>query len=305
MHWKHGILSGEMPSAPPIAWVLNLDSEDELARGALYRPPALAKRAELADRGLRSGLVRSVDVVLDGHLGVRDDRCAHGRVGAAFMPTPYALHRLAESGSIVPRAPTLEVLRRANLRSLILPKLDDAVFVSTRDDALFALHRPTASQLWLCKRALGAAGRGHRRVPAGRVRDADVAWIDAALRKTGGIQITPWLDRVGDFAQHGLLAEDGALTVGEPTTQQIDAGDAWCSSRLATDRELDASERIALRTALEVAGETLSAIGYFGPFGIDGFRYRTSDGRLAFCACCDVNARYTMGFAVGMAAHLG
>lgn len=293
-----------MHARPPTAWVLNLDSEDELARGALYRPPALAKRAELATRGLLSGLVQPGDFVLDAHVGLRDDRRAHGMRGAAFMPTPYALHRLAESGSIVSPAPTLDVLRRANNRSLLLPRLEGALFVRTRDDILPALERLTGTQLWLCKRAFGAAGRGHRRVPAGRVRDADVAWVDAALRKTGGIQVTPWLDRIADFAQHALLGADGSLSVGDPTTQQIDAGDAWRASRLATSAELPDAEREALRDALDEAAATLRELGYFGPFGIDAFRYRQSDGGTAFCACCDVNARYTMGFSVGMQQHL-
>ena len=246
-----------MHARPPTAWVLNLDSEDELARGSLYRPPALATRAELATRGLLSGLVQPGDFVLDARVGLRDDRGARGLRGAAFMPTPYALHRLAESGSVVHPAPTLDVLRRANDRSLLLPRLEGAVFIRTRDDILAVLERLTDTQLWLCKRAFGAAGRGHRRVPAGRVRDADVAWVDAALRKTGGIQVTPWLNRIADFAQHALLAVDGALSVGEPTTQQIEAGDAWRASRLATSAELPDAEREALRAALDEAAIAL------------------------------------------------
>lgn len=289
-----------MRAGPPIAWVLNLDSEDELARGAQYRAPALAKRAELATRGLQSGLVREDDVVLDAHLGIRDDRAAHGLVGAAFMPTPYALHRLELSGSLPPHAPTLDVLRRANDRSLLLPALEGAVFVRSQQDALRALARSTPSGLWLCKRALGAAGRGHRRVPAGRAREVDVAWVAAALRKTGGIEITPWLDRLSDFALHAVLAEDSALTVGAPTTQSVDAGDAWRTSRLALPGELDDNELAALRAALDAAAEALRGVGYFGPFGIDAFRYRASDGQVRFCSCCDVNARHTMGFAVGL-----
>lgn len=290
-------------AGPPLAWVLNLDSEDELARGTLYRPPTLAKRAELANRALASGLVRADDFVLDGHVGVRDDRPAHGLLGAAFMPTPYALRRLAEAGAVVPRAPTLEALRRANERSILLPRLDGAVLVRKREDALLALDRHTPSELWLCKRAFGAAGRGHRRVPARRVRELDVAWIDATLRKTGAIEITPWLDRVADFAMHGALSENGELTVGAPTIQLINAADAWSSSRLAAQDELSESERAALRAAVDEAAAALLAVGYFGPFGIDGFRYRAPDSRLAFCSCCDVNARYTMGFAVGMDAR--
>lgn len=284
----------------PVAWVLNLDAEDELARGALYRGPSLVRRAELAEIGLRAGLVREGDVVLDASPGLRDDRRARGLPGAAFMPTPYALGRLAIAGSVPPPAPPLAVLRRANERDLLLPKLDGACFVRTREEALAVLARPTATGLWLCKRALGAAGRGHRRVQAGHVRAEDVAWLDAAIRKTGGVQLSPWVDRLADFALHGTLAVDGVLTAGSPTVQQIDAGDAWRGSRLATTDELAETERSALRSALSEAAHALARVGYAGPFGIDAFRHRDAAGHTYFCACCDVNARYTMGFAVGM-----
>ena len=40
--------------------------------------------------------------------------------------------------------------------------------------------------------------------------------------------------------------------------------------------------------------------GYFGPFGIDGFRYRDTDGHLRFNPRSEINARYSMGWAVGM-----
>jgi len=285
----------------PVAWVLNLDAEDELARGALYRGPSLARRAELAEIGLRAGLVREGDVVLDARAGARDDRRARGLAGAAFMPTPYALGRLTLAGAIAPNAPPLAVLRRANERDLLLPKLDGACFVRTREAALAVLAAPTSTGLWLCKRALGAAGRGHRRVRAGHVRPEDVAWLDAALRKTGGVQLSPWVERTADFALHGVLAADGVLTAGAPTVQQIDAGDAWRQSRLAGPGDLTDSEASALRSALAEAAQSLLKIGYEGPFGIDAFRYRDAAGNAHFCACCDVNARYTMGFAVGMA----
>ncbi len=284
----------------PVAWVLNLDAEDELARGSLYRGPSLARRAELVEIGLRAGLVREGDVVLDASVGVRDDRRARGLPGAAFMPTPYALSRLALAGAVPPPAPPLAVLRRANERDLLLPKLDGACFVRTRDEALGVLAAATSTGLWLCKRALGAAGRGHRRVQAGHARAEDVAWLDAALRKTGGVQLSPWVERTADFALHGTLAPDGVLTAGAPTVQLLDAGAAWRASRRALPAELTDSEGSVLRSALAEAAHALAKIGYAGPFGIDAFRYRDAAGETRFCACCDVNARYTMGFVVGM-----
>jgi hypothetical protein len=41
---------------------------------------------------------------------------------------------------------------------------------------------------------------------------------------------------------------------------------------------------------------------YFGPFGIDGYRY-TLDGASDFCALGEINARYTLGFVTGFPRH--
>lgn len=285
-----------MRVGPPRAWVLNLDSEDELARGARYRPPSRHKRAELAARCAGAPFVGADDLVLDAQVDAPDDPRARGMLGAAFMPTPYALRRLAEAGCIAPAAPPLEVLRRGNDRALYVPRLPGAVHVTTRADALVALARDAPRGVWLCKRSLGAAGRGHRRVGAGVVRDVDVAWVDAALRKTGGVEITPWLERVADFALHGVVESD-QLRLGPATVQEVDTNGTWRSSRPAATDELDARELAALHAAAHEVAAELVDVGYFGPFGIDAFRYRIAQGRTAFCACCDVNARLTMGFA--------
>ena len=46
----------------------------------------------------------------------------------------------------------------------------------------------------------------------------------------------------------------------------------------------------------ERVGEALLATGYRGPFGIDAWRYRDSDGRLRFHPLGEINARLTFGF---------
>jgi hypothetical protein len=44
--------------------------------------------------------------------------------------------------------------------------------------------------------------------------------------------------------------------------------------------------------------ESLHAAGYFGPFGIDAYRYR-SGREHGFCSLSEINARFSMGFVVG------
>ena len=46
--------------------------------------------------------------------------------------------------------------------------------------------------------------------------------------------------------------------------------------------------------------DALRRAGYFGPFGLDAFHYRGSDGALRFHGCSDVNARFSMAWGIGM-----
>ena len=53
--------------------------------------------------------------------------------------------------------------------------------------------------------------------------------------------------------------------------------------------------------ALGASAQALSAAGYFGPFGIDGFRYRDAQGRGGrLQSMGELNARFSMAWALGM-----
>jgi hypothetical protein len=47
--------------------------------------------------------------------------------------------------------------------------------------------------------------------------------------------------------------------------------------------------------------EALARAGYFGPFGIDAYLWRRAPGALELNPQSELNARYTMGFCIGMA----
>ncbi|MEJ7732653.1 MAG: hypothetical protein WKG00_26050 [Polyangiaceae bacterium] len=179
--------------------------------------------------------------------------------------------------------------------------LPGAAFVRTLDEALAVLAARCSTGRWLAKRAFGFAGRGRRVFAAGTVDAAGRAWLVRATSAAGGgLEIEPLCDRTADFAMHGFLGTGGALTVGEPTSQVIDKAGAWQATRRARADELEPAERDARRHEAHLAAEALQVAGYFGPFGIDAFRWRSPGGDLHFHARCDVNARYTMGWAVGM-----
>lgn len=264
-----------------VAWVLNLGAEAELAG----RPLGAAAARRLAE-------VRRALALPAGHvvLDVDDDAAADGREGRAWCPTPAALARLARAGARVPPAPPLEVLRRVNERSFShdLLALPDAVRCEDLAAVRAAAERPGR---WLMFRALTFAGRGQRRVDAGRWDEGAAAWARGALRE-GPVHVVPRLAIELECGLHGHLGE--RLRVGRPTVSEVDEVGQWRASRLATD-ELSRAERDALHAAFERAARALRDAGYFGPFGVDAFRHAGG-----FHPLSEINARYSMGWPVGM-----
>ena len=55
----------------------------------------------------------------------------------------------------------------------------------------------------------------------------------------------------------------------------------------------------ALTTELARVAGALCAAGYFGPFGLDAYTYRGGDGIVCLQPRSEINARYSMGFALG------
>ncbi len=288
-------------------WVLNFDAEDELARGRGHNATAGA-RARMETLVAQVASLVGDDQVLPVTSGARDPRVPEGTVGHAWCPTASALRRLAACGAEVPGAPSLEVLRLANHRrfSADLGATLPAAGFFTDETALLAhlsAGSPTGS--WVLKRPFSFAGRGRLRVGDGARDVADAAaWIGASFAGSSGsdgLDVSPWVERLGDYALHGFLSRDRhrPLRLSAPTAQMCDPEGRWLRSSRATDLTTD--EERALRDEGARTGERLAAIGYFGPFGIDAFRYADpATGRPLqprFCPRIEVNARYTMAWA--------
>ncbi|MCB9591589.1 MAG: hypothetical protein H6719_02550 [Sandaracinaceae bacterium] len=266
-----------------VAWVLNLGVEVELAGGQLGA--AAARRRAEVRRALR---LPEGHVVLD----LDDDARARGLEGRAWCPTPSALARLAAAGARVPPAPSVEVLRRVNERSFAheLVALPQTVRCDDLDAVRAATERPGR---WLLFRSLTFAGRGQRRVDAGRWDEGAEAWARGALR-IGPVHVLPRVEIELEVSLHGMLGPD-ALRLGRPTVSDVDAAGQWRASRLAEAGELEAAEVLALHDAVERVAVALREAGYFGPFGVDAFRHAGG-----FHPLSEINARYSMGWPVGM-----
>lgn len=294
-------------TAEPVAWVLNLDAEDELALGRVHTPTAatIARARELLPK--LTGLIRPGDAVLFPQTGERpsvlppEARC--------WCPTRWALKQVTSAGLTPPPTPGDEVLRRVNHRRFsheLGEQLPGATFVTTRAELdaaladLDALARTSTTRQWLLKRPLGYAGRGRRKLKPGPLDAADQAWLDASLRDGDGLQLEPLVQRELDCALHGFLTRAGVVTWGQPTVQRVDETGAWVATEPAPAGALTAAELDALHAEGRKTAEALTAAGYFGPFGLDAFRWVDPSGGRHFRPRCEVNARYSMGWATGL-----
>jgi hypothetical protein len=286
-------------------WLFNLDAELELARaGGPYQTPlrvaqALAPMLERA-RALMAPGDASLDPLTPPRRAATTPGATSGEhpLGVAWCPTPSALERLARAGADLPPSPNVEVLRRVNHRRFAIELgggAPGARFVSDETSLGEVLAEPWGA--WLFKRAYGFAGRGQRRI-IGAPSPDDRRWLADSLR-LGGFVAEPWLELVCELGIHGLIDDSGRFALGRTCVQETNQYRAWVSTRLATAEDLSPTQRSQLFSRAESVAAALIDAGYFGPFGLDAYLFRTRSRNIELNPLSELNARYSMGFAVG------
>jgi hypothetical protein len=281
-------------------WLLNFDADEELARPIGYSPSSavLARFESIASRLI--GLIPEGDVMIE-EWSANHSVPSGPLEGRAFCPTPRALRVLAGAGAVLAPAPSIEVLARVNHRAFsaeLGQGLPGARFVRTREELEATLAG--SSGAWLLKRPFGFAGRGRQKLRDGTIDTPVEPFVRASLATGQGLQVEPWVDRTIDVAMHGFVDSGGTVTLGRPTMQEVDESGAWMSTTPLPGGTLLESELDQLQAEAQRIAEALARASYFGPFGIDAFRYRDRDGRERFNPRSEINARYSMGWAIGM-----
>ena len=283
---------------PRYAWVLNLDAELELLRGRPGYVPQRKLLAQLAEHGASSrGLLGPADLelsVVSRQLSVEQRA---GLLGRAWCPTPMAVARMRACDVEPEPHPSAEVLRRVNHRLFaheLGGGLPGQAYVRSRSELL--AHVGEYERRWLLKRPLGFAGRGQLRV-LGPLTDKQWTWVDASLEREG-LLLEPLVEPSFEVSLHGFVWRDGRQELGRICVQVVSERGAFRSVRLAEAGELEGAEAAALTERAGAVAQALSSAGYFGPFGIDGYRYGSG-----FCALGEINARYTLGFVTGFPRH--
>jgi hypothetical protein len=298
-------VSARAPRAPQRVWLFNLDAELELARtGGPYQTPLRVARALAPMLERARALLAPGDVSLDPLAPPRRAAARRGAtsgehpLGCAWCPTPSALERLARAGAELPPSPSVDVLRRVNHRRFAIELgggAPGARFVS--DETALGEVLAGACGAWLFKRAYGFAGRGQRRIIGAPSAD-DRRWLADSLR-LGGFVAEPWLELVCEVGVHGLIDASGRFVLGRICVQETNEYRAWVSTRLARPDDLSPAQASQLLSRAESVAAALVAAGYFGPFGLDGYLFRTPSGTIELNPLSELNARYSMGYAIG------
>jgi len=277
------------------AWLLNLDAERELAAPESHRPSPDIEARIAALRTRMVLLLRPDDRVIGCHEPGELAACA--RV-LAFCPTPSALARIGDAGLLPPAAPKLSILRRVNSRRFCaaLGQPIGGVYVESLTELMALLGSGPPDTRWLLKRDFGFAGRERRRAIGSELDTPTLGFVRNSFARGEGLQVEPELERSHDFALHGYVLPSGELLFAEPLVQVCDARGVWQSSRALGRAELASSELVALSTSCREAGEALAAAGYFGPYGVDAYRYRGEAGGVSFQPRSEINARFSMGY---------
>lgn len=279
------------------AWSLNLDAELELARPQFDYVPRRKLLEQLDEYGQSSrALLGPNDVLIQPGATLPPDF-----VGRAWCPTPLALQKLAAAGVEPEPHPEVSVLRRVNHRLFaheVGGGLPGQSYVSERAPLTALLLR--AERPWLLKRPLSFAGRGQMRF-YGPISRQQWSWLELSLLDDGLI-VEPLVSPTLELSLHGFVWPDGRHELGRICVQQVTNRGVFRSLRLALPDELESSEVTGLFESAERVAERLRGARYFGPFGIDAYRYQAGEQR-GFCALSEINARYTMGFVTGFPRH--
>ena len=280
------------------AWVLNLDAELELARLPFEYVPRQKLLRQLAEHGQGSrALLGAGDVLVTPALRLPGP----GFVGRAWCPTPRAREQLAAHGIQAEPHPEPSLLRRVNHRLFaheLGGGLPEQQYFSEREPLAALLRR--AERPWLLKRPLAFAGRGQMRF-YGPITDKQWSWLDVSLAQDGLI-VEPLVTPTLELSLHGFVWRDRRFELGRACVQEVTERGVFRGVRLARPGELSDPEQVAVSASGEGVARRLASVGYFGPFGLDAYRYELA-GEPGFCALGEINARYTMGFSVGFPRH--
>lgn len=182
-------------------------------------------------------------------------------------------------------------LRVAKELGCALPGAQMVESIGELDRVLCGGAAPAA---WVVKAPLSASGRDRyieRNGPA--VRDSKPRrTVENLFDRHGALLFEPWMERIEDYGCAALLTPSVLRIVGIHR-QRVDRKGQFAGIDL--DTGLSERDRERFLEIVESVASALRREGYAGPFGVDAWTYRRTDGRTAFHPLGEINARMTFG----------
>ncbi|MCP5022245.1 MAG: hypothetical protein GY930_10760 [bacterium] len=283
----------------PIAWVLNLDVEEEYARGRGYTPKQrIHKLARQYARDLTGSLIHPDDLIIDA----RNENAgkAKGIRGLAWSPTPWALTHLHNANARVPQPPEFAILQNVNRKAFAqaidpgAPRLAKHLEHSVQGVLNTLANHP--EKCWFLRRPYGVAGRGRLLFQGEPQSDKELRWLNASI-EVAPLVMEPQVHIIREISTCGFIDRHGETRWAPPCVQDIDESGAWIRTRPCPEGELDDMDIDQLQAGADAAASALIDAGYWGPFSVDAFEYEYGDGVDAWNTLGEINARFTMGWA--------
>ena len=158
---------------------------------------------------------------------------------------------------------------------------------------------------WVAKPQLSHAGRNRLLVTGSELNYQQHGWLVKQLDQ-GGVYLEPWTQPITEsglqFYVHSPNATSDSNRRGDVgqidfigATQLVnDEVGRYSGSMIEAGENREAECAPSIEYGFQVCRAAQSA-GYFGPVGIDSFRFRNPQGGVSTRLCNDVNARFTMG----------
>lgn len=192
------------------------------------------------------------------------------------------------------RPERVERAMRVNDRAFVLQNdwgLPEAHLVDSLE--AFDAARPTDCA-WVAKAPLSSAGRDRVIGAADGGSSQTRAALARLLRTHGKLVLEPWRERTLDFGLWGSTEAGASDSIGYHE-QELDSRGRFRGIRILPRAKHAAGLSQEMRQAALDVRQALLREGYLGPFGIDGWHYRLTDGRQRTNLVGEINARLTFG----------
>ncbi len=147
---------------------------------------------------------------------------------------------------------------------------------------------------WVAKAPLTAAGRDRVRRTGAVIDSATATRVERLLARTGALVFEPWMPRLLDVGQGGIVVDASRAILLPPHRARCDASGVIRGLIVDDGAGLEPGERARLAATVAAVARRLGAAGYRGPFVVDAFVH-DAGGTRQLHPLCEINARLTFG----------